>query len=158
MSSEDAVTQRRTVRLVDVPVRLYREAQQHADDLIREVVLMAAYEAGAGAPGAASRLADTANRHRAARHALSIAGERTCAAAGGDRVTIEYDVEVGSAEMSEEWGGMLDELAALCRDGTMLAVPAHDEVMAFARWCCEEFVRQLREGAEPRPWSAYAGV
>jgi len=155
---EKAAAPRRTVRLVDVPVRLYREAQQHTDDLIREVVLMAAYEAGTGTEGPAARLAGTADRHRAERHALSIAGERTCAAASGDRVTIEYDVEVGSADTSEEWGALLDELARLCRDGTMLAVPSNDEVVAFSRWCCEEFVRQLRAGAEPRPWSAYAGV
>lgn len=156
--SSDSAAGRRTVRLVDVPVRLYREAQQHADDLLREVMLMAAYEAGRGTPGTASRLAGTADRHREERHALSVAAERTVAGAGGESVTIEYDVDVASADSSEEWGELLDELTSLCRDGSMLSVPANDEVVAFSRWFCEEFVRQLRDGCEPRAWSAYASV
>lgn len=154
----DAAGERRTVRLVDVPVRLYREAQQHADDLLREVILMAAYESGSGNPGNASRLAGAAARHHAEHRALSVAAERTLAGAGGDRVTIEYDVDVSSADWGAAWGALLDELTQLCRDGAMLAVPAQDEVVAFSRWFCEEFVRQLRDGADPRPWAEYASA
>jgi hypothetical protein len=141
---------------VGVPVALYREAQQHTDDLLREVVLMAGYEAAHGGPGAASRIAEAADRHRAERHALAVTSERVVAAATADTVTIEYEVDVSSADSSAEWGQMLEELAALCRHGEMLAVPARDQVEAFSRWCCEEFVRQLRDGAEPRAWDEYA--
>jgi hypothetical protein len=40
----------------------------------------------------------------------------------------------------------------------MLVVPAEGEVAAFSRWFCEEFVRQLRDGAEPRPWRGRVSV
>jgi hypothetical protein len=149
----EAATTRRVVRLVDVPVRLYREAQQHTDELLRELVLMAGWESSRGESGTATRLAGTADRHRAERHALSLAAERVLAAATGDTVTIEYDVDLSSAETSSEWAALLDELAELCREGGMLVVPAQGEVAAFSRWFCEEFVRQLRDGAEPRSWS-----
>ncbi|HEV2890519.1 MAG TPA: hypothetical protein VGX28_09090 [Frankiaceae bacterium] len=152
MGTEAAVP-RRVVRLVDVPVRLYREAQQHTDELLRELVLMAGWEASRGEEGTATRLAGTADRHRAERHALSVVAERVLAGAAGDSVTIEYEVDVSAAETSAEWAALLDELAALCRDGGMLVVPAHGEVAAFSRWFCEEFVRQLRDEATPRSWS-----
>lgn len=152
MGTEAAAT-RRVVRLVDVPVRLYRETQQHTDELLRELVLMAGWEATRGESGAATRLAGTADRHRAERHALSLVAERVLAGAAGSTVTIEYEVDVSAADTSAEWAALLDELAELCREGGMLVVPAHGEVAAFSRWFCEEFVRQLREDAEPRPWS-----
>ncbi|HEX8001305.1 MAG TPA: hypothetical protein VF519_01270 [Mycobacteriales bacterium] len=158
MNGPEAAVERRVVRLVDVPVRLYREAQQHTDEVLRELVLMAGWEEAQGTSGAATRLAGTADRHRAARHALSLVAERTLAGASGDRVTIEYDVEVGAADANEEWAALLDELAELCRDGGMLVVPAEGEVAAFSRWFCEEFVRQLRDGAEPRPWRGRVSV
>ena len=147
---------RRTVRLVDVPVALYREVQQHTDDLLREIVLMADFEAASGTPGRASRLAGTAERHRDERQALAVTSERVLAAATGDAVTIEYEVAVSSATSASEWAALLEELVELCRDGTMLSVPAHDDVVAFSKWVCEEFMRQLSHGGEPRPWPEYA--
>jgi hypothetical protein len=156
--TNDSAAARRTVRLLDVPVALYREAQQHTDDVLRELVLMAGFEASRGEPGRASRLADTADRHRAERNALSVTAERHVAAATGRTITLEYDVEATSADTSAEWASLLDDIAALCREGTMLAVPANERVTAFSRWFCEEFVRQLRDGAEPRRWSEYAEV
>ena len=149
---EEGAAERRTVRLVDVPVGLYREAQQHTDDLLRELVLMAGLETATGVPGTATRLAEAAFRHSEQRAALALVAERVCASAAGERVTIEYDVDLTSAQASEEWAALLDELGALCREGGMLVVPATEEVAAFSRWFCEELVRQLRSGAEPRPW------
>jgi hypothetical protein len=142
---------------VDVPVALYREAQQHTDDLLREIVLMAAYETASGASGAASRLAAGAERHSARRDALAVTGERVVAAATGDSVTIEYVVDVGDADDATSWGEMLDEIGELCGSGVMLVVGKPDAV-AFSRWFCEEFVRQLRDGAEPTPWPEYAAA
>lgn len=156
--SEETAGERRTVRLVDVPVRLYREAQQHTEELLRELVLMAGLEAVNGAPGTASRLAETAGRHSDERAALALTAERVFAGATGERVTIEYDVDVSSAQSSQEWAALLDELGELCREGGMLVVPAAGEVAAFSRWFCEEFVRQLRDGAAPRPWPGMLSV
>lgn len=156
--SEEPGGERRTVRLVDVPVRLYREAQQHTDELLRELVLMAGLEAATGAYGRASRLAEAAGRHSDERAALGLVAERVFAGATGDRVTVEYDVDVSSAQSSQEWAALLDELGELCREGGMLVVPATGEVVAFSRWFCEEFVRQLRDEAAPRPWPGMLGV
>lgn len=154
----EAAGGRRVVRLVDVPVRLYREAQQHTDELLRELVLMAGWEAERGESGRATRLARIVDQSLVAhRLAIALVAERRFAGASGDTVTIEYDVDVAaaeeSAESSAQWAALLDELGELCRDGAMLVVPAGGEVAAFSRWLCEELVRQLRDGARPRPWT-----
>ncbi len=49
-------TPAREVRLVDVPVGLYRQAQQHTDALLRELVLMAEFEAASQRGGPMRRL------------------------------------------------------------------------------------------------------
>jgi hypothetical protein len=148
----------RTVRLVDVPVELYLRAQQHTDDVVRELVLMAAHHA---APVRVTALAQRADAHHEGRLVLrhSVAGAVDAAGAAGEKtVDLTYAVDAATADSSEAWSAVLDELAELCRDGTMLAVPASDDVALFSRWFCQEFVAQLRDGAEPTPWPAYAAT
>jgi hypothetical protein len=156
--TSDAPAGRHSVRLVDVPVELYRRAQQHTDDLLRELVLMADHERASGAAGTATRLAATADDHRATHASLRLSAAEALAEArerGEEAVTLVYDVELGVADCTEAWGRLLGELAQLCRAGTLLSVPAADDVALFSAWFCTEFVRQLRDGAAPLPWPAY---
>lgn len=157
MTTDAPVGRRHTVRLVDVPVALYREAEQHADDLQRELLLMAGYESGRGLPGRATELKRRADAHREARLALSVSAEPEVSSAAGT-VTLAFDVTVEAATTAEEWTRLLDDIAVLCRSGEMLMVPARPEVAAFSRWFCAEFVGQLRDGREPTPWPAYAAA
>jgi hypothetical protein len=148
----------REVRLVDVPVALYRQAQQHTDAVLRELVLMAEYETAQGGDGPVRRLFQRASDGFADRLDLTVRAAPDVDAAharGDEHVTIVYTLPARFATSSEAWGRLLDELDALCRDGTMLSVPASPEVAAFAKWWCAEFVRQLRDGAEPMPYAAY---
>ena len=157
MTTDAPVGRRHTVRLVDVPVALYREAEQHAEDLQRELLLMAGHESARGLPGRATALKRRADAHREARLALSLAAEPEVSRGAGT-VTLVYDVTADAATTTEEWSRLLDDLAELCRTGEMLMVPARPEVAEFTRWFCAEFVAQLRDGQAPTPWPAYAAA
>lgn len=148
----------REVRLVDVPVAVYRAAQQHTDAVLRELVLMAEYEAARHADGPMRRLFTRANEGFADRLELTVRAAPQlddAHARGAEHVTLVYTLPERVAASSEAWGRLLDELDALCRDGTMLSVPATPEVAAFARWWCDELVSQLRDGAAPTPWGDF---
>ena len=149
----------RQVRLVDVPVALYRAAQQHTDAVLRELVLMAEYEAVRIADGPMHRLFQRANAGFPDRLDLTVRAAPDVDAAlerGDPHVTLVYSLPERVAASTEAWHRLLDELDALCRDGTMLSVPASPEVARFARWWCDELVRQLRDGAAPTPWGEFA--
>lgn len=151
----------REVRLVDVPVALYRAAQQHTDAVLRELVLMAEFEAAREPDGPMRRLFRRANEGFPDRLELTVRAAPDVDAAharGDEHVTLVYTLPARLASSTEAWRLLLDELDALCRDGTMLSVPATPEVTAFATWWCGEFVRQLRDGAEPTPWGAFVAA
>jgi hypothetical protein len=155
----DVPAGRRTVRLVDVPVDLYRRAQQHTDDVLRELVLMADHERARGTSGTASRLVRLAGDHRPVdvEVRVSTAPDLDGARARGEEtVTLTCSVDLAAADSAEGWARVLDELDELCRSGDLLSVPPGAEVGLFTRWFCGELVRQLRDGEAPCPWPRYA--
>jgi hypothetical protein len=154
----DVTLRRRTVRLVDVPVDLYRRAHQHTDDLLRELVLIAENDLAGGRDGAVVKLARRADDHRATRLRLRRAAAPAVQRArerGDAAVTLTYEVDDNAITSSAEWSALLDELDALCRSGELLTVPAQPDVALLSRWMCEEFVHQLRDGQPPCPWPHY---
>ena len=149
----------RTVRLVDVPVDLYRRARQHTDDVLRELVIIAGAEPSDGTRDGTADLARRADLHREGRLGLADAADATVDAAaerGEAYVSLSFAVGGAVADWSSAWPALLDEIDALCRNGTMLAVPAGERLGAYLRWFCGEFVQQLRYGAPPCPWPRYA--
>jgi hypothetical protein len=156
MTYDVAAEGRLTVSLMGVPTALYRRAQQHIDDLLRELVLMAGH---AGVRLDVARLAKTAREHHAARMDQREQGAALVAEAeerGAETVTLTYALDLAGVRSAEVWAAVLTELDGLCRSGAMLSVPASGEVAAFLRWHCAEIVGQVRDGAEPCPWPIYA--
>jgi hypothetical protein len=157
MTHAAALDGRRTVSLAGVPTGLYRRAQQHTDDLLRELVLMAGQE---GVRPDVARLARAAREHHAARteQREPAAALVTQAEGGADTVTLTYTLDLPGVRFAEVWAAVLDELDGLCRTGAMLSVPPSGEVVLFLRWYCAEIVAQARDGAEPCPWPVYAAA
>lgn len=148
----------RQVTLLDVPVALYREAQQRAEALLRELVLMAEHESGEQQDGPMRRLFRRADDGFADRLELTVraASDMNAAHARGDaHVTLVYTLPERFAASTEVWARLMDDLDALCRDGTMLSVPSSPEAQRFAQWWCGELTRQLRDGAAPLSWPSY---
>jgi len=154
------VTPGREVRLADIPVALYREVQQQTDAVLRELVLMAEFEASSRRAARRMReLFERANAGFADRLDLVVRAASDVDAAhqrGDEHVTLTFTLPERYATSTAAWGRLMDELDALCHDGTMLSVPASAEAARFGRWWCREFARQLRDGAEPTPWPQFA--
>ena len=156
-------TPNREVILRDVPVATYRATQQHTDAVLRELVLMAEYEtAKAGRErGPMRMLFDRASAGFADRLDLTVQAARAVDAAierGDESATVTVTVPARYAASAEAWSALVDDLDALCRDGTMLSVPVSPEARRFTQWWCAELVRQLRDGAEPVPWPDYVAA
>lgn len=148
----------RPVVLADVPVALYRGAQQQTDAVLRELVLMAEYEAGLGVHGPMRALFDRAGDGFADRLELGVQAApvlEDAVARGAETMTVVHRLPERYADFAERWVGLLAELDDLCRDGTMLCVPSSDDAVRLAQWWCDQLTGQLRDGAAPVPWPEY---
>ncbi len=137
-SSEPGPTTR-TVLLVGVPLDLFRRAQRHSDDVLRELALMR--------PDAEEMVALAALRTDASVQAYD-AEQR-----GDKELTLRLELPPDAAEAAEQWASLMTQLAELCRAGVMLSAPPDDDVVAFQQWYVGEVVRQVRSGLPPRPWA-----
>lgn len=141
------------MRLVAMPLPLYRRASEHLDELRREFALMEAIGPDiVSVPARLQQLVDALGERFGAFTAQPTAAMREAMARGEDRIDLNYRVPAQAKEASLELGALLDEADAFCRAGEhvlTLATPA--DCLAFRRWYLGEFVGQI-DGAEPTPW------
>ena len=135
--------------LLGVPVDLFLKSQQHTDDLVRELWLVSESDADHGLR-ALERAADAYARRahvvrNASLEAVADARER-----GDTMIDLRLRVPPGTAELTVQWAELLERLDELCRAGTLLTLPASEEVRRFRRWYAAETLRQLRDGHAPR--------
>lgn len=145
------------VRIIRIPVPLYREASQHHEDLRREFALVASHAEGGHGSGVPARLlaliADLNVRFQAFT-ADPLQHLEAAAARDEETIDLTYRVppEVGPA--AAEFDALLDEADDYCRAGeTLLTLATPASALAFRRWFLGEFVRQAA-GKPPRPWTA----
>lgn len=144
------------VRLLDVPVALFRAADAHTHDLLREVALIAAARTDEATGHEFGRLLATveAYAHPAALHRRIAASVAIASGAGLDSVDVNLDADPSAADAALQWSDVLRRFDAMSRDDLLLTMPAAPEVQAFRAWYVEELVGQIRTGREPVPWSA----
>jgi hypothetical protein len=146
------------VRLVDVPVALFRAAEQHTNDLLREVALMAAARPDLEAGHLFSEMLSTADAyaHRPAEVRECIAESVALAiGAGWETVTVEVEADDAAAEGAWAWEELLRRFDAMSRDGQLLTLPADAELTAYRAWYVRELVEQVRTGRSPTGWSPF---
>lgn len=142
------------VRLVDVPVTLFCAAEQHTNDLLREVALVAASRPDLERGHLFTEMLTAAERdlHRpVVRRRL---GDSVDAAqrAGWDVVSVELDADAKIADSVLAWEALLRRFDTLSRDERLLTLPADDDVKAYRSWYVTELVEQVRTGRAPRSW------
>ena len=144
--SDDLVT----VRIVGLPVAIHRRAAEHDDTLRRELALVrAGREADAGA-----RLVALSDELESRFRGFTAAQTAQLAAADADGVIdLVYELPPDAADAADRLGALLDEVDELCRVGELVTVCAPPELVVYRRWLLDEFVGQIREGREPRPWA-----
>jgi len=144
------------VRLVDVPVALFRAAEQHTNDLLREIALMAAARPDLGDGHLFTEMlgaADTyAHRPAAVRHRIA---ESVAVAQrqGWDAVTVDFDADALAADGALAWEELLQRFDAMSRDEQLLTLPAEPDLAAYRAWYVRELVEQVRSGREPVSWT-----
>jgi PAS domain S-box-containing protein len=136
------------VRLLGVPVGMARAWRQHADALLRELLLERWDDPSRPAAGLdpADGLAHDAFAHLA--DALGSLPVRAGPTARADvRLFVHPDETVGFAALTR----LLDDAAARSEEGHLLAPTTQPEVRMLRRWFCDEVVGQVT-GREPTRW------
>ncbi|HEU0131047.1 MAG TPA: hypothetical protein VFQ85_08660 [Mycobacteriales bacterium] len=146
------------VRLVGVPVALFLAAEQHTNDLLREIALMAAAR-----PGTGHLFSDTLSTAETYAHRPASVRDRIVESigiaqrAGWDTVTVDVEADESAADGALAWEELLRRFDAMSRDERLLTLPADGELVAYRSWYVRELVEQVRTGRDPVPW-ARAGV
>jgi hypothetical protein len=147
------------VHVRQVPVALWREAQEHTDELLREFLLIASERRRSNvAHDVPERLTTLIDELTTEYGGFSEANEQLltdAAAAGLESVDLDYVMPTAVTTAALHLGRILDEADEYCRRGQhLLTLATPERQVAFRRWFLDEFVRQVA-GEAPTPWPDY---
>ena len=149
----------RTVKLVGVPVDLYFEAFQHMGEIVREFALISFGERSGVTQRVPARLMGLVDdlRQTYASEADAIRSRFEQAASSGQAtVDVEIPADDTTVELTEDITQLLDAADEFCRSGDLLTLESSPDVAAWRHWWRDQVVSQVREGADPVPWSKVA--
>ena len=154
---EAGTTELVEIHVVGMPLDAYREASEHADELMREFALIRERDADSRAvPRRLLALVD-ALTHRFS--GFTVAQEATLREAverGEATIDLVYRVPPDVKQAAMELGAMLDEADAFCREGhDLLTLATPPRAVAFRNWFLDQFVRQI-DGEAPTLWEDQA--
>jgi anti-sigma regulatory factor (Ser/Thr protein kinase) len=139
------------VRLVDCPVALSLAQDDHLDELVRELQLVAPDIAE---PELASVIRGLLDGQAQARHM----GRRTAqdaAAEGRPVVTVEMVLPSPAAEQVEQLDAAVAAADALCERERLLTLASPPEVRALRAWMRDEVRDQIRTARPPRSYDEW---
>jgi hypothetical protein len=134
------------IRLVGLVPSVVIAADEHLDDLLRELPLVRGDgEAEAGA------FVDCAREVSAGHPDIERIAEaaRVAASRGRDTFDVTLELAVTAADQLAKLHGLAAEVQRLCRDGIVLTLPAPDRVLDFWNWLTNELQRQLLRSEGP---------
>ena len=147
----------RIVRLLGVPVDLYLEGSRHMGEIVREFALISFGERSGVNERVPARLLQLVDdlRGRYARNTDAIRSRvEEASRAGSETVDIELPGDETAVQITEHLTELLDAADEFCRSGDLLTLASSPEVVAWRHWWRDQVVGQIRDGAEPVPWSA----
>ncbi len=146
----------RTVRLLAVPTELYVRHQMHLDDLVHELrIVKVGQEQGSEVPGDLTEtIAAILDAYVGPRDA-AIAQATNALQRGDVTVDIEVDLPVDAADAAVEVVRLLEVADRLAAAGSLLTLPADEDIRQLRWWVSREVARQL-EGEDPVPYDAAA--
>jgi anti-anti-sigma factor len=145
------------VRLVAVPVDVWRDASAHQEAVQRELDIIRPTLDETAVPNRFQQLV-TEFDARYGQSSEGTWGELHAAAERGEQsVDLTFVVARDTAEAARLLDQMLDEVDEFCRAGDRLLTLATPEpLVAFRRWLLGEFTRQIDLGLAPLPWHRYS--
>jgi PAS domain S-box-containing protein len=137
-----------TVHLTGLPVLLTRAWQQHADALLRELLLSRWEDDGpltGDLPGDHAAAGDAFSSVAAALEALGPAADLP------QYVDLPLMLARSGAADFVELDALMEHASALAEQGLTLAPPTQPEIRLLRRWICGQ-VRDQAAGGDPQPW------
>jgi hypothetical protein len=150
------------VTLLGIPMDLRERAQQHSDELVREMTLIALQIREGDGDALPVRLTQLVNEVQKTYGAFSARpdAELEAAAARGDEVVskIVYTVPRDVGPFARHLIEILEETDEFCREGSyLLALASPPDIHAYRIWVLREFERQVA-GERPISWPEYAAA
>ncbi len=142
-----------SVRILGLPLDVYRRTSEHTDELLREFALIREDDSNQ-VPARLLALIDELNARFAVFTAGPTAALREAAARGDDEIDLVYEVPADASQGVVSLGALLDEADEFCRAGDLLTLASSSEDVAFRRWFLEEFLHQI-DGQPPRSWATF---
>lgn len=146
-----------TVRLLRLPLGLYREASEHQDELQREFALIQNSLSldDTAVPVRLLRLVDQLNAVFAAFSAEPQANLVAALERNDTTIDLQYQIPPTAKPGCISLRALLDEADEYCRHGDhLLTLATRSEIVALRRWFLGEFVAQI-DGVEPTPWDEW---
>ncbi|RSO13123.1 PAS domain S-box protein [Streptomyces sp. WAC 06725] len=142
-----------TVTLIDMPYTVFRAAQQHGDELLRELMLTTRVEERAGVSSPELLIAnDVANVINAC---MTSALEETVAS--GAMVTLDIAFPLDAAPAVDTLRHVFEQGDAAAQLESLLTLPAPPHVRSHYQWMLDQLVTQL-SGGPPTAWTLLPGV
>lgn len=141
------------VRILGLPLEVYRRSSEHNDELLREFALVGEDNSDQVPARLLALVDELRGRFSGFTQGQTLAMQEALAR-GDKEIDLFYEVPPDASEGVVRLAALLDEADAFCRAGDLLTLAALPEGVAFRTWFLEEFVRQIA-GKPPRPWSVF---
>ena len=151
-SDDDLVT----IHVIGMPIAVQARAQEHADELTRELTLIGAQLRQEGnvreLPAMLVSLIEQLNARYSRftteqEQVLADATER-----GDDTIDLTYRLPASAAAHAQELGDLLDQADDYCRTGRhLLTLATPDDLVSFRWWYLSQFIDQVA-GQPPVSW------
>jgi hypothetical protein len=150
-----------TIEVIGIPVAIQARAQEHAEELTRELTLIGAQLREEGnVRDLPVQLVTLIEQLNARYSRFTTEQEQLLADAavrGDDLIDLTYRLPASVAAHVQELGDLLDEADAYCRTGRhLLTLATPDDLVAFRRWYLSQFTEQVA-GQPPVSWDTYQG-
>ena len=148
-----------TVRLLGLPLPVQARAQEHSDELIRELTLVGEQMRQQGNHGdLPARLVTLVEQLTAEYSGFTGDQEQAladAASAGRPTVDLTYRIPPSTSAAARALEDILDEADEYCRAGKhLLTLPTPPDLVTYRHWFLDQFVDQI-SGAEPVSWAEY---
>ena len=141
------------VRLLELPIPLLAEAQQHGEELQREFTHVAATESHS----VPARLLALSEQLRGQYGSFTdpVQEEIDAAIARGDEaIDVTFEVPAAVGDAAEQLWSLLEEVDEYCRTGDLLTLAPSEDSLRLRGWYLSQFIDQTN-GGQPVPFSEY---
>jgi hypothetical protein len=148
-----------TVQMLGLPLAMQARAQEHSDELVRELTLVGEQMRQQGNHGdLPARLVTLVEQLTEEYSAFTGDQEQLvadAAAAGKPTVDLTYRIPRSTSAAARALEAILDEADEYCRAGEhLLTLPTPPDLVTYRHWFLDQFVEQIA-GAQPVSWAEY---